>query len=128
MSDVLIENVRLIDPASGLDEHGAILVRGGKIADLGQMIGRPDRFFIVFNHNDRVSQIPELEQGFQQIAATRYDKITDCFNYILSAGTLARRSGWTTPFRKISWRNNSRFYVYWSWFWLDGNLRQGFDG
>jgi dihydroorotase len=41
MSDVLIENVRLIDPASGLDEHGALLVKGGKIVDLGQAIGRP---------------------------------------------------------------------------------------
>ncbi len=42
MSDVLIENVRLIDPASGLDQHGALLVCGGVIVDLGDALGRPD--------------------------------------------------------------------------------------
>jgi len=42
MSDLLIENVRLIDPAAGLDTHGALLVRHGKIADLGGNLGRPD--------------------------------------------------------------------------------------
>jgi dihydroorotase len=40
--DVLIENVRLIDPAARLDQHGALLVRDGRIADLGEAIGRPD--------------------------------------------------------------------------------------
>ena len=42
MSDVLITNVRLIDPAANLDSEGALLVRDGRIADLGQGIGRPD--------------------------------------------------------------------------------------
>jgi dihydroorotase len=42
MSDTLIENVRLIDPANGVDTHGALLVRGGRIADLGSGLGRPD--------------------------------------------------------------------------------------
>jgi dihydroorotase len=42
MSDLLIENVRLIDPASGLDAQGSLLVQNGRIADLGQGIGRPD--------------------------------------------------------------------------------------
>jgi dihydroorotase len=40
--DVLIDNVRLIDPAARLDQHGALLVRDGRIADLGSGIGRPD--------------------------------------------------------------------------------------
>jgi dihydroorotase len=40
-ADVLIDNVRLIDPASGLDQHGALLVRDGRIADLGSGLGRP---------------------------------------------------------------------------------------
>ncbi|MBR0649552.1 amidohydrolase family protein [Roseomonas terrae] len=35
MRDLLITNARLIDPATGLDGPGALLVRGGAIADLG---------------------------------------------------------------------------------------------
>jgi dihydroorotase len=43
MPDLLIENVRLLDPASGLDQPGgALLVRDGRIADLGTNLGRPD--------------------------------------------------------------------------------------
>lgn len=42
MTDVIIENVRLIDPAAGLDQHGALLVRNGRIADLGGGLGRPE--------------------------------------------------------------------------------------
>ncbi len=42
MRDLVIENVRLIDPATGLDQHGGLLVRGGCIADLGPSLGRPD--------------------------------------------------------------------------------------
>ncbi len=42
MSDTLIENVRLLDPASGLDTPGALLVRAGRIADFGANLGRPD--------------------------------------------------------------------------------------
>ena len=42
MSDTLIVNVRLIDPASGLDQPGELLIRAGRIADLGARLGRPD--------------------------------------------------------------------------------------
>jgi dihydroorotase len=42
MSDTLITGVRLLDPASGLDAPGALLVRDGYIADLGPALGRPD--------------------------------------------------------------------------------------
>ncbi len=42
MSDTLITNVRLLDPASGLDAPGALLIRDGLIADLGAGLGRPD--------------------------------------------------------------------------------------
>jgi dihydroorotase len=41
MSDILITDVRLIDPASGLDEPGSLLVRDGQIADLGRIEGPP---------------------------------------------------------------------------------------
>ncbi len=42
MTDLLFQNVRLLDPATGLDQHGDLLVRNGKIADLGQNLGRPE--------------------------------------------------------------------------------------
>ena len=42
MPDLLIENVRLIDPATDLDQHGALLFRDGRIVDLGNGLGRPD--------------------------------------------------------------------------------------
>ncbi len=42
MGDVLITNVRLLDPATGLDAPGDLLVRGGAIADHGQGLGRPE--------------------------------------------------------------------------------------
>ena len=42
MPDLLIENARLLDPASALDTQGAILVQNGRITDHGQNLGRPD--------------------------------------------------------------------------------------
>ena len=42
MSDTLITNVRLLDPAHGLDAPGALLIRNGLIADHGANLGRPD--------------------------------------------------------------------------------------
>ena len=39
--DVLFLDVRLIDPASGLDQRGELLVRDGRILDLGAGLGRP---------------------------------------------------------------------------------------
>lgn len=40
--DILIAGARLLDPESGLDARGDLLVRDGRIADLGPGIGRPD--------------------------------------------------------------------------------------
>lgn len=42
MSDLLFQNVRLIDPATDLDAIGALLVKDGCIADWGSNLGRPD--------------------------------------------------------------------------------------
>jgi dihydroorotase len=39
---LLIANARLLDPASGLDAPGALLVRDGVILDHGASLGRPD--------------------------------------------------------------------------------------
>ncbi len=40
--DTLFANVRLLCPGSTLDQHGALLVRDGRIADLGPSLGRPE--------------------------------------------------------------------------------------
>ena len=42
MTDLLFRNVRLLDPAHDLDQPGELLVRDGRIADLGSGSGRPD--------------------------------------------------------------------------------------
>ena len=42
MRDLLIQGARLLDPDSGLDQTGDLLVRDGRVADLGGGIGRPD--------------------------------------------------------------------------------------
>jgi dihydroorotase len=47
MTDTLFLNARLIDPASGLDQVGGLLVRDGRIADLGPALGRPDGAVVV---------------------------------------------------------------------------------
>ena len=47
MTDVLIINARLIDPASGLDAMGGLLVRDGRILDFGPALGRPDGVEVV---------------------------------------------------------------------------------
>jgi dihydroorotase len=40
--DSFFTGVRLLDPASGLDVRGDLLVRDGRIVDLGAALGRPD--------------------------------------------------------------------------------------
>ena len=47
MTDLLFQNVRLINPAAQLDQHGALLVRDGRIADFGPSLGRPDGAAVV---------------------------------------------------------------------------------
>jgi dihydroorotase len=39
---VLIENARIVDPASGTDQRGAVLIENGLISDLGGPVGVPD--------------------------------------------------------------------------------------
>jgi len=46
-ADTLFTGIRLIDPAAGLDQVGEMLVRGGRIADIGAGLGRPDGATII---------------------------------------------------------------------------------
>jgi dihydroorotase len=45
--DTLFTAVRLLDPASGLDQRGDLLVRDGRIADFGPSLDRPDGATVV---------------------------------------------------------------------------------
>jgi dihydroorotase len=47
ISDTLFTGVRLLDPAAGVDQHGDLLVRDGRIADFGPSLGRPDGAIVV---------------------------------------------------------------------------------
>ena len=58
MADLLFTNVRLIDPASGLDQQGDLLVRDGRIADFGPSLGQPDGAETI--HHDSAILCPGL--------------------------------------------------------------------
>ena len=45
--DTLFTSVHLLDPASGVDEQGELLVRDGLIADFGPSLGRPENVAVV---------------------------------------------------------------------------------
>jgi len=47
MADTLITNARLLDPASGLDAPGALLIRDGLIADCGAGLNAPEGAIVV---------------------------------------------------------------------------------
>ncbi len=47
MRDLLFTGVRLVCPASGLDGRGELLVRDGRIADVGPSLGRPDGALVI---------------------------------------------------------------------------------
>ncbi len=47
MADTLITNARLLDPASGLDAPGALLIRDGLIADCGAGLTAPEGAAVV---------------------------------------------------------------------------------
>lgn len=47
LQDLLFVNARLVDPATGLDAPGSLLVQGGLISDHGGAIGRPDGVAVV---------------------------------------------------------------------------------
>ena len=47
MADTIITNARLLDPASGLDAPGALLIRDGLIADCGAGLNAPEGAIVV---------------------------------------------------------------------------------
>jgi dihydroorotase len=89
MSDVLITNVRLMDPASGLDEPGALLVRRGLIADLGRIDTAGDT--PVFDGHGAV-----LCPGLVDMRASLGEPGFEYRETIASAGQAAAAGGVTT--------------------------------
>ena len=69
MRDLLITGARLIDPATGLDGPGDLLVRDGAIADLGTGLSAPEGATVVKPRPPKtwkVEDAPADEQGQPQ--------------------------------------------------------------
>jgi len=70
LQDTLLTNARIIDPESGFDEHGSLLIKDGRIADFGAHL---------------VANPPEAAE------------VIDCNNHILSPGLLDIQVHFRTP-------------------------------
>jgi dihydroorotase len=57
-TDTLFQDVRLLDPATGLDQQGDLLVRTGRIADFGPGLSKPEGALLV--HEDGAVLCPGL--------------------------------------------------------------------
>ena len=107
MRDILFTQVRLI--GDGIDEHGDLLVRDGRIADFGPSLGQPDGAEIV--SEDGAVLCPGLvdmraslgEPGFEYretIASAAVAAAAGGITTLASCRTRCRRS--TTPLWSIS--------------------------
>jgi len=90
MSATLIVNARLIDPASGLDAPGALLVRDGAILDHGANLGTPEGAVVV----DASGAV--LAPGLVDLRAALGEPGTEHRETIASAAQAAAAGGITT--------------------------------
>jgi dihydroorotase len=88
--DTFFTSVRLLDPASGLDQHGDLLVRDGRIVDFGQGLGRPDGAIVVAE-DDAI-----LCPGFVDMRAALGEPGYEYRETIASAADAAAAGGITT--------------------------------
>ena len=89
--DLLILGARLLDPASGLDAPGDLLVRDGLIADFGPGIGRPDGAVVV-----RAEEGAVLCPGLIDLRAALGEPGAEYRETIASAAEAAAAGGITT--------------------------------
>ncbi|MDE2007881.1 MAG: dihydroorotase [Rhodospirillales bacterium] len=89
--DLLILGARLLDPASGLDAPGDLLVRDGLIADFGAGIGRPDGAVVV-----RAEEGAVLCPGLIDLRAALGEPGAEYRETIASAAEAAAAGGITT--------------------------------
>ena len=90
MGDILFDQARLLDPASGTDIIGSLLVRDGKILDLGGNLGRPDGAEVI-DGRDLV-----LVPGLVDMRATLGEPGYEYRETIKSAARAAASSGITS--------------------------------
>ncbi len=90
MTDTLLTAVRLLDPSSGLDQHGDLLIRDGLIADFGPSLGRPDGATVIAG-DDAV-----LCPGLVDMRATLGEPGYEYRETIASAAQAAAAGGVTT--------------------------------
>ncbi len=90
MADTLFLNARLLDPASGLDAPGALLVRDGKIADFGPGLGTPEGATVI----DAEGAV--LAPGLVDLRASLGEPGAEHRETIASAATAAAAGGITT--------------------------------
>lgn len=89
-TDLLITNVRLLDPACGLDAAGGLLIRDGRIAELGADPGRPDGVDVL----DGGGAV--LAPGLVDMRASLGEPGAEFRETIASAATAAAAGGITT--------------------------------
>ena len=89
--DLLILGARLLDPASGLDAPGDLLVRDGLIVDFGPGIGRPDGAVVV-----RAEEGAVLCPGLIDLRAALGEPGAEYRETIASAAEAAAAGGITT--------------------------------
>ena len=89
--DLLILGARLLDPASGLDAPGDLLVRDGLVADFGAGIGRPDGAVVV-----RAEEGAVLCPGLIDLRAALGEPGAEYRETIASAAEAAAAGGITT--------------------------------
>ncbi|WP_043335156.1 dihydroorotase [Belnapia moabensis] len=90
MRDLLIAGARLLDPATGLDAPGDLLVRGGLILDHGPNLSRPEGAEIVEAHGAC------LAPGFVDLRAAIGEPGAEHRETIASAAAAAVAGGITT--------------------------------
>jgi dihydroorotase len=89
--DTLFTGIRLLDPATGRDGRGELLVRAGRIADLGPSLGRPDGAEIVAAEDGAI-----LCPGLIDIRAALGEPGFEYRETIASAAEAAAAGGITT--------------------------------
>ncbi len=90
-SDTLFVGVRLLDPATDLDQRGELLIRDGRIADFGAALGRPDGARVIEGEDGAV-----LCPGLVDLRAALGEPGAEYRETIASAALAAAAGGITT--------------------------------
>ncbi len=92
MKSILIQNVRIIDPAEKIDQPGSLLIEGGKIAWLGKAGGKPPAGDFAVIQADNLVACP----GFVDLHCHLRDPGFEEKETIATGTMAAARGGFTT--------------------------------